>query len=115
MRIGQVRPSDVQGVVQRMHVRGLGARPIRTNYGVLRAILNRAVTNDIIDRSPCRGVRLPELTAVKRPLVSADDIIRLADAMDVDYRVAVFLGALGLRQAEVSGLRVGRSTSYAGQ
>ena len=27
--------------------------------------------------------------------------------MDIDYRVAVFLGALGLRQAEVFGLRVG--------
>ena len=107
MRIGQVCPSDVQGVVQRMHARGLGARAIRTNYGVLRAILTWAVTNDIIDRSPCRGVRLPELTAVNRPVVSADDIFRLADAMDIDYRVAVFLGALGLRQAEVFGLRVG--------
>ncbi len=44
---------------------------------------------------------------MKKPVVSADDIIRLADAMDMDYRVAVFLGALGLRQAEVFGLRVG--------
>jgi hypothetical protein len=59
------------------------------------------VTNDIIDRPPCRGVRLPELTAVNRPVVSADDIFRLADAMDIDDRVAVFLGALGLRQAEL--------------
>jgi integrase len=107
VRIGQVRPTDVQGVVQRMRARGLGARAIRTNYGVLRAILNWAVTNDIIDRSPCRGIRLPELTAVKKPVVSADDIIRLADAMAIDHRVAVFLGALGLRQAEVFGLRVG--------
>ena len=107
LRIGQVRPSDVQNVVERMRARGLGSRAIRRNYGVLRAILNWAVTNDIIDRSPCRGVRMPELTAVKRPVVSADDIFRLADAMDTDYRVAVFLGSLGLRQAEVFGLRVG--------
>lgn len=107
MRIGRIRPTDVQAVVHRMHARGLGARAIRTNYGVLRAVFNWAVTNDVIGRSPCRGIRLPELTPVKKPVVSADDIIRLADAMDIDYRVAVFLGALGLRQAEVFGLRVG--------
>jgi integrase len=107
LRIGQIRPSDVQGAIRRMQARGLGSRAIRTNYGVLRAILNWAVNTDIIDRSPCRGVRLPELTAVKKPVVSADDVLRLADAIDIDYRVAVFLGALGLRQAEVFGLRVG--------
>jgi integrase len=106
-RIGQVRPSDVQATIERMRRRGLGSRAIRTNYGVLRAILNWAVNTDIIDRSPCRGIRLPELTAVKKPVVSADDVLRLADAIDPDYRVAVFLGALGLRQAEVFGLRVG--------
>lgn len=106
-RIGDIRPSDVQQVVERMHARGLAPRTIRTNYGVLRAILTWAVTNDIIDRSPCRGIRMPELNAVKRPIVLADDINRLADAIDPDYRVAVFLGALGLRQAEVFALRVG--------
>ena len=107
LRIGQVRPSDVQATVERMRARGLGARAIRTNYGVLRAILNWAVNTDIIDRSPCRGVRLPALTAVTKPLVSADEVLRLADAIAPEYRVAVFLGAMGLRQAEVFGLRVG--------
>ncbi len=107
LRIGQVRPSDIQTTVERMRTRCLGSRAIRTNYGVLRAILNWAVNTDIIDRSPCRGVRLPALTAVKKPVVSADDVLRLADAIAPDYRVTVFLGALGLRQAEVFGLRVG--------
>lgn len=107
VRIGQVRPSDVQATVERMGARGLGSRAIRTNYGVLRAILNWAVNTDIIDRSPCRGVRLPGLTAVKKPVVSADDVLGLADAIAPGYRVTVFLGALGLRQAEVFGMRIG--------
>jgi integrase len=87
--------------------RGLAPATVRTNYGVLRAVMAWAVDNDLIDRSPCRGVRLPELSKSSKPVISTDDVERLADAIAVDYRVAVFLGALGLRQAEVFGLRVG--------
>lgn len=49
----------------------------------------------------------PELQEVPKPIVSAEDIYRLADAIDPHYRLTILLGALGLRQAEVFGLRVG--------
>ena len=77
--------------------RGLAGSTVRTNYGVLRAIFGWAVENDLLARSPCRGIRLPEIVASHRPVVSAEDIFRLADAMRTDYRVASLLGALGLR------------------
>jgi integrase len=60
-----------------------------------------------MDRSPCRGIRLPELTPVERPLASAEEVEQLMAATPRDYRVAVLLGALGLRQGEVFGLCVG--------
>ena len=41
------------------------------------------------------------------PVVWADDVERLVGAMPDDYRAAVLLGAIGLRQGEVFGLRVG--------
>ena len=66
-----------------------------------------AVDHDLISRSPCRGIRLPGPEARPRPFASVADIERLADALPIEYRVAVFLGALGLRQAEVFGLCVG--------
>ena len=101
--IGRVNPSDVKAVVAAMEHRGLAPDTIRTSYGVLRAILTWAVDNDVIDRSPCRGVRLPEPAKTPKPIVSAAEVRRLADAIDVDYRVAVFLArappSRGLRPA----------------
>ena len=57
--IARVTPADVKAVVAAMEHRGLAPATVRTSYGVLRAILSWAVENDVIDRSPCRGVRLP--------------------------------------------------------
>jgi hypothetical protein len=61
----------------------------------------------LMDRTPCRGIRLPEPTPVDRPLASAEEVEQLVAAMPTDYRVAVLLGALGLRQGETFGRRVG--------
>lgn len=107
MRLDQLRPSDVKATVDAMAQRGLAPRTIRTNYGVLRAILAWAVLDDLIGRSPCRGIRLPEVAKTPKRMASADEIARLVEAVPVDYRVAVLLGAMGLREAEVFGLRVG--------
>ncbi len=107
MRLDQLRPSDVKATVDAMASRGLGARTIRTNYGVLRAILAWAGQDDLIARTPCRGIGLPEVAKTPKPIASADGIARLVDAVPADYRVAVLLGAMGLREAEVFGLRVG--------
>lgn len=105
--VAKLRPSHARSVVEAMTARGLAPRTVQTNYGVLRAICSWAVADDVIARTPCRGARLPEGRRQSRPVASADDVRGLVDAMPVDYRVAVLLGALGLRQAEVFGLRVG--------
>ena len=102
-----IQPAHVQEVVDRMGERGLEPKTIRTDFGVLRAIFSWAVETDIIDRSPCRGIRLPEMSCARRPVVSAGDVERLAAAMPPEYGATVLLGALGLRQGEVFGLRVG--------
>jgi integrase len=103
---GLLRRPHVQQVVETMEAKGLRAKTIRTNYGVLRAILSWGLEHDVIHRSPCRGIRLPEPDSTPRRIASAADIERLVDAMPIDHRVTVLLGALGLRQAEVFGLRI---------
>ena len=107
MPINHIQPPQVQEVTDRMVERGLGPKTIRTDYGVLRAIFSWAMATDIIDRSPCRGIRLPEMLRQRRSVVSAEEIERLVAAMPAEYRATVLLGGLGLRQGEVFGLRVG--------
>jgi len=87
----------------------LAPATVRTNYGVLRAILRAAVEADLIAVSPCRGVRLPPDRRRKLRFVSSEELIALGKAMPVEYRPMVYLaGVLGLRWSEVVGLRVGR-------
>lgn len=82
-----VRPVHVQQVIDTMVARGLAPKTVRTDYGVLRAILSWAVETDLIDRSPCRGIRLPSPAPSARPVGSAEEMERLAAAMPADYRV----------------------------
>jgi integrase len=77
----------------------------------LRAIVNYAMANDMLGRSPCRRIKLPEVTPVKRHIVSADELAGLAEAMGgvCAYGPMVYLGTVaGLRWGEVARLRVGQ-------
>lgn len=106
-KLGTLTPLDARAIVEEMS-RQLAPATVRTNYGVLRTILRSAVDADLIAQSPCRGVKLPPDTR-RRRFLTADELIRLAEAMPDEYRPMVFLaGVLGLRWSEIAGLRVGR-------
>jgi integrase len=78
-------------------------------YQTLSAVLNAAVLDDRIARSPCRGIRLPAIQPTDRPVLTRDHLADLADATGPQYGTMVYLGAvLGLRWGECAGLRVGR-------
>ena len=103
-----ITPLDVQGVVSRMSTT-LKPRTVRTDYGVLRAVLSAAVDADLLTVSPCRGINLPAHVRKDIRFLSADELERLAGEMPEAYRPTVYLaGVLGLRWSEVAGLRVGR-------
>jgi integrase len=78
-------------------------------YQTLSAVLNAAVLDDRIARSPCRGIRLPAIQPIDRPVLTRDQLADLAEAMSPHHGTMVYLGAvLGLRWGECAGLRVGR-------
>lgn len=64
--LGAITPHDIQRIVNRMK-RKLQPATVRTNYGVLRAVLSAAVQDDKIVRSPCRGIR-----GVRSPQANAE-------------------------------------------
>lgn len=106
--VGRISPTDVQALVNDWTSR-IAPRTVRRHYGVLRAVFAYAVANDLIARSPCRGIKLPRVAEARSRLLSAANVAAIADAMAPADRLVVWLGALlGLRWSEVAGLRVAR-------
>jgi integrase len=106
--VGSITPADVQRVVNGWSLR-YAARTVHRHYDVLSAIMNLAVLEDLVARTPCRGIKLPAVRHTDRHIVTAEELGALADSLGPEYGLMAFLGAvLGLRQAECAGLRVGR-------
>jgi integrase len=75
-------------------------------YTLLRAILATAVEDDQLMSNPCKIRGAGQETVKERPLVSTDQVLQIAEAIDPRYRVVVFLAGFGgLRMGEISGLR----------
>ena len=74
---------------------------------VLRALFSYAVDAELVARSPASGLRLPRTRLVERPVLTADDLERLAKALGPDDAPMMWLGVIGgLRWAECAGLAV---------
>jgi len=107
-RIGSLTPGDVRALVADWSTR-MAPRTVRRTYGALRAVVNYAVQNDLVVRSPCRGIKLPAIEPAKAAILEPADLARLAYSIAGEFAPMVWLGAvLGLRWGEVAGLRVGR-------
>lgn len=106
-RIGSITRADVQALVDGWAGTDLAASTIGRMYSALRAVFSFAESDDIVTRSPCRGIRLPSARLVDRPYLAPADLERLADALGEPGAVFMWVGAvLGLRWAEAAGLRV---------
>jgi integrase len=106
--IGSLTPSDIQRCVSDWSQK-LAPRSVRRVYQTLAAVLNAAVLDDVMARSPCRVIQLPAVEPVERPVISSDELLDLADALGPEYEAMAYLGAvLGLRWGECAGLRIGR-------
>ena len=113
--VGSITPVDVQRVVNDWSTH-LGARTVRRQFAVLRAILNFAVDTDRIGRSPCRKIKLPDERPVKHRIISPSELQDLANALGPANAAMTYLGAiLGLRWGECAGLRVADIDFLAGR
>ena len=109
LRLVEITPLDVQAVVNEM-AQHLAPATVRTNYGVLRAVLERSRRGRTtrraapVDASSSRGDQ-QHATARSNPGNSTAS----RPAMPTEYRLLVYIGGvLGLRWSELAGLRVGR-------
>jgi integrase len=105
-RIGSVTRADIQSLVDNW-ADGQAASTVGRQYSAVRAMFAYALNSDLMARTPCRGIRVPQASLVDRPEPDPEALERLAEALGPDWAPFMWLGAEGgLRWAEVAGLTV---------
>lgn len=83
-----------------------GAATVARCYRLLRAILQTAVTDELLTRNPCKIAGAGEARSSERPTLSVPDLAVLARTVPKQYRALVILaGFSGLRAGEIAPLR----------
>jgi len=82
--VGSITPADVQRVVNGW-VQRYAPRTVHRHYDVLSAIMTTAVLEDLVARTPCRGIKLPAVRHTDRHIVTAEELGALAEALGPDY------------------------------
>ena len=116
MSMAAVRPADVRKFVAKLVESGLAPSTVKSIYLTASQVFAQAVTDGLIGRTPCLGIRLPEERQREQMhFLTPDQVAVLADAIDPRYRTLVYAAAYtGMRAGELGALRLGRLNLLAG-
>lgn len=103
--VGSVTRAEVQQLVNDWVAHAAASTVVR-QYACLRALFSYAEECELIPRSPCRNIRVPEAHPRDSLILDDAQIAKLGDALG-RYRPMLYLALLGLRWGEIAGLRVG--------
>lgn len=105
-KIGAIKPANVRSAVTEWDAK-LNPKSVHRVYGVFRAVMNFAVENDWLGRTPCRAIKLPAVPKRRRTRIPFEHARAIAVALGPRYEAMVWTGVVaGLRWGEVAGLRV---------
>ena len=104
--LDRLRPSDVEALVLAKRRAGLSASSVRTIYAVLRAALDVAVRDGLIQRNPAALVKRPAVERKDAGYLSAQQAEALLEAVRGDRLEALYRAMLatGLRRGEALAL-----------
>jgi len=107
--IAAIRPSEVQGLVQRLAA-NLAPSTVEIIYGRVVAVFRAAVRDRVVTTTPCVDVRRPATPpASMLEVLSRAEVLAMAEAVPARYRALVLTAAgAGLRPGELFGLSVDR-------
>jgi integrase len=107
VRLGRLRPHDVQLVVDKMVEKGLSARTVVQGYRVLSSALSQGVRWQIIPTNPATAVRPPRIERAELTIPDTDQVGAIVKASEGSWiYLPILLGAAtGMRRGEVFGLR----------
>ena len=98
---------SVENWITALSRKGSGATVVIRSVGVLSGILGDAVKGKRIVTNPAKGAEnLPRKIARRHVYLTADDVMRLADASGAHRVLVLILAFCGLRWGEAIGLRV---------
>jgi integrase len=104
--VGSITRADVQRLVDTWRTE-LAPSTVERTFSTLRAVFSYAEAVELIVRSPAHHIRLPQVPLVERPVLVADDLERLADALGPNQAAMMWTApVLGLRWSEAAGLTV---------
>ena len=106
MRLASIQPSHVRFWIAKISGSGRSPATVISVASTLRRVMNSAVDDGVLGRSPCDGARLPRLGPARAKVVlTPSQIIRLADCIHPRYRALIYLAAYGgLRWGELAAL-----------
>ncbi|RHW25818.1 site-specific integrase [Nocardioides immobilis] len=107
VRLGKLTAREVRRYLERLKQRGIGARTIRYVHATLRAALEDAVREELIEKNVAKLVRAPTVPKKEHHPLSVDETRAFLKANRDDrlYALLVVIALLGLRRSEALGLR----------
>jgi len=106
--VGSIRPSDLEAWVADLMAAGKAPATIQKAWQIAAGVLRLAVRDRLIPITPARDVTLPRIEHTEPTALTADEAMRLAEAIDPRYRALALVGAFGgLRIGELAGLQLG--------
>ena len=103
-----LKPVDITRWVKEVEASGKAPKTIANLHGLLSAAMNMAVRDGLIDRNPCRGIKLPKAhhAGDDNTMVTMEDWLRIRDNMDPFFHPFFdLLVGTGLRFSEATALK----------
>ncbi len=109
LELRAIQPTDIREWVAELVEEDYAPTTVRKAYQLLAHVLDVAVEDGLLARTPCRSIPLPKARAVPQRFLSPVEVEQLAAAIDGRYRALVLVGAYaGLRFGEAAGMRLDR-------
>ncbi|MFJ9391304.1 tyrosine-type recombinase/integrase [Nocardioides sp. NPDC101246] len=107
--IDSIRQADIQELVAKW-ASTAAATTVHLRYGVLAIVLNSAVRERVIARSPCEGTKLPKLDPKSALVPITTDVVKnLSETIYPRYKnLVIVAAATGMRRGEILGLTLDR-------
>ena len=104
--MARITPLEVRAWLAGLMAGGTSAASAHRAFRLLRRIMNVAVQSEVIARSPCSGVKPPEVRRNEMRFCSPGQVADLAESIDPWHRCLVLTAAYtGLRWGELVGLK----------